>query len=80
MDILQLVTAQLCHHDRVFLQLVEDVEQRDADIASQNTTWQQVMYQRRRSALALGAGDADSHVTIHLEEEVGEGSEVKGER
>ena len=35
-DILQLVTAQLGHHDRILLKFVEDIKQRYADIARQD--------------------------------------------
>jgi hypothetical protein len=71
--VLQLMATQFGHHDTVFAEVVEDIEQRYADITCQDGAWQQMVYQRGRGALAFGAGDADGEVAVDLEEEVGEG-------
>ena len=80
MDVLQLVAAELSHNEGVGAEVVEDVEEGDADIAGEDAARQQMVDEARSGGLALGAGDADGEVAVDLQEEVGEGSEVKGER
>ena len=73
-DILQLMATQFRYHNGVLFQFVEDIKQRNANIARQDTPWQQVVYQRCRGTLAFGASHPNGHVAIDLQEEVGETS------
>ena len=72
MDILQLVAGELGHNDAALAEVVEDVEQRDANVAGQDAAWQQMVYQTGGGGLALGAGNANGHVAIYLQKEVGQ--------
>ena len=71
-DILELVAAEFRHHDAVLAQVVEDVEERYADVAGEDAAGQQVVDEACGGGLALGTSDADGHVAIDLKEEVGQ--------
>ena len=72
MDVLQLVAAEFGHNEGVGAEVVEDVEEGDADVAGQDGARQQVVNKAGGGGLALGAGDADGEVAVDLQEEVGE--------
>ena len=71
-DIFELVAAELGHDDAILAQVVEDVEQRYADVAGEDAAGQQVVDETCGGGLALGTCDADGHVAVDLKEKVGQ--------
>ena len=76
--VLQLVAREFGHHDAVFIYVVEDVEEGDADIAGEDTAREQMMDEAGGGGLALGAGDADGKVAVDLQEEVCQAGKAEG--
>ena len=66
MDVLQLMTRKLRHYDAVLMQIVENVKKGNTDVACQNGTRYQMMYEACGGGLALGTGDTDGEVAIDL--------------
>ena len=68
----ELVAGEFGHDDGVLVELFDDIEEGDADIAGQDAAGDEVGDEAGGGGLPLGAGDADGEVGVDLEEEVGE--------
>lgn len=74
LDELQLVSGQFGHYDGFLSHLFDDVEEGDADVAGEDGVFpggfEYMVDERRRRALAFGAGNANDLFVVGFEEEV----------